>query len=437
MNTEFIDRYGMLPAGTRVLTALSGGKDSVYLLHCLLELARTRELTVLAAHLHHGLRGAEADRDEAFVRNLCRKWSVPLSVGHADAAGYAREHGVGIEEACRELRYAFLESVREDQDCGVIATAHQAEDLAETMLLNLARGTGAKGLAGIPPVRGHIIRPILDVSEREIERYLSQNGIPFVEDSTNRDDSILRNRIRHQVLPVLNEINPRFVPHAAAAALSLREDDACLQAMAEDFLAEQLRENAVPAMALAALPKPVAARALRMVCGPALTRRQTEDILVLCQSTQRKSLDVCGMTVRVDQGMLRFGALTANAIAPTCLTGERGRCVAGTWRISWEKGVYTGEIHNSFNTFFLKHEKIQGTITVTEKRDGDRVRLAGRNCTKTLKALFQERKLSEDQRLAVPVIRDDAGVLAVLGFGMAERCLPKIGDEVICISCKE
>lgn len=437
MTTEFIDRYGMLPPGTKVLTALSGGKDSVYLLHRLLQLAQSRKLTVFAAHLNHHLRGEESDRDEVFVRELCRKWHVPLQVGHADVSDYASRKRLGIEEAARELRYAFLEGVRQDLDCDVIATAHQADDQAETMLLNLARGAGAKGLSGIPAVRGQIIRPILDIPRSEIERYLSAYNIPYVEDSTNRSDAFSRNRVRHQVLPVLSELNPRFVSHAAAAARSLREDDECLQAMAEAFLSAHYREDGLSARALSELPIPIAARALRTICGPALTRRQTEQILSLCGQTERHSIDVSGRTVRFDQGRLMFTSSAAGSIVPITITGKRGTCGAGAYRISWEMGKADGEVHNSFNTFLLKREKIQGTVCITEKQDGDCIRLPGRNCTKTLKSLFQERKLTQDQRRALPVLRDEAGVLAVPGFGMDERCLPEIGDAVMRVSCEE
>jgi len=225
MTIEFIDRHNMLPPGTKVLAALSGGKDSVYLLRRLLDLAPERDLTVQAAHLNHQLRGAESDRDEQFVRDLCASWNVPVHIGTADVPAYAAEHGMGVEEAARALRYAFLESVRQDASCDVIATAHQAEDQTETMLLNLAGGAGARGLAGIPPVRGHIIRPILNISQEEILRDLSARGIAYVEDSSNRDDRFSRNRLRHQALPALASVNPRFAVHAAAAAETLLEDD--------------------------------------------------------------------------------------------------------------------------------------------------------------------------------------------------------------------
>lgn len=438
-NTEFIDRYQMLPEGTRVLCALSGGKDSVFLLRLLLKMAPERKLTVGAAHLNHQLRGAESLRDETFVKTLCRDWNVPLYLERRDAAEYAKARHLGTEEGARQIRYDFLEHVRVQHGYDVIATAHQADDQAETMLLNLARGSGTRGLAGIPPVRGNIIRPILNISGKEIVRCLSEWGIDYVEDSTNADDTYRRNLVRHQVVPVLTEINPRFVSHAAAAALSLREDDACLQAMARDFLKKHYHDGELDAKALAALPVPIAVRVLQNLCGTALTRLHAGEILSLCGGTERKSLSIPGQTVRYEQGKLLFYEEEKNdrAIKEVPLEGPQGSCVAGNYRISWETGRCTSQIHNSLNTFVLKYENIDEIVWITEKKNGDRFCPVGRNCTKTLKALFQERNMTSRQRALTPVLRDSSGVVAVPGFGMDRRFLAEIGDEVIRVFCEE
>ena len=169
---NFIEQYDLLPKGSTVLCALSGGRDSVYLLHRLLDWAEHRNLRILAAHYNHHLRAEESDRDERFVRELCQKLGVLLYVGGSDVAAYAEANALGTEEAARVLRYAFLEQTRTDCGADLIATAHHADDLAETMLFHLARGAGAKGLSGIPPRRGNIVRPILTVQRSEIDAYL-------------------------------------------------------------------------------------------------------------------------------------------------------------------------------------------------------------------------------------------------------------------------
>lgn len=437
MRTERFAADGQFPEGTSVLVALSGGKDSVYLLHHLLKLAPSRSLTVGAAHLNHGLRGAESDRDEQFVRDLCGMWGVPLTVGHCDVAGYAAEHRMGIEEAARELRYVFLEDVRAEGGYDLIATGHQANDQAETMLFNLARGAGTHGLAGIPPKRENIVRPLLHTTGREIEAYLAKHGILYVEDSSNADDSYRRNLIRHQVIPVLEKINPRFVTHAATAAQALREDDACLQAMAEDFLLVHLRGDILEAKALVDLPVSVSVRVLRKLCGPGLTRKQAQTVLALCRGTERRSVDVTGRTVTYDQGRLLFSFSETVPIPTIPLEGARGCCVAGNYRISWEMIRNVGQIHNSLTTFYLKYENIEKAVLISPRRAGDRFRPVCRNCTKTLKALFQERHMTTQQREGTPVLRDEKGVAAVPGFGMDERFLPEIGDAVLCVCCEE
>lgn len=438
MNTEWLDRHGMLPKGTRVLCALSGGKDSVYLLYQLMTLAQARELTVGAAHFNHQLRGEESDRDEVFVRCLCERENIPLYVDGADVEQYAMSYGLGIEEAARRLRYDFLENVRREQGYDVIATAHQANDQAETMLLNLARGAGTKGLRGIPPVRGNIIRPILDVPRAEIDAYMVEKAIPFVEDSTNGEDLYRRNKLRHQVIPVLEEINPRFVSHAADAAMLLGEDDAYLQSVADSFVEEHYEQDSIPTEKLLELPRPVAARVLRRLCGEGLSRYHLEQVLALCRRNDGPCrLDITGQTLLHEQGRLYFHGEEPETLPEILLTRERGAVLVKGLKISWEYREYSDEIHNSLNTFCLKYENIKGAVLVGSRREGDKIRLAGRNCTKSIKALFQERKIPSYRRGLIPVIRDAAGVVGVYGAGIAERCVPKIGDEVLYIHCTE
>ena len=214
-NTEYLREYALLPKAGHVLCALSGGRDSVYLLHRLLAWGEEYDLTVSAAHFNHKLRGVESDRDEAFVRGLCEAWNVPLYVGAGDVRDYANKYGMGIEEAARTMRYAFLEQTLGEIGGNVLATAHHADDLAETVLRNLVRGAGAKGMSGIPPKRGNIVRPILLVTRKEIDEYVKLHDLPYVEDSTNALDDCTRNLLRHRVMPVLEQLNPMFAAHAA------------------------------------------------------------------------------------------------------------------------------------------------------------------------------------------------------------------------------
>ena len=199
---DTIRAHHMLRPGQPVVAALSGGADSVALLLAL----HTLGYAVRACHVHHGLRGDEADRDETFCRALCDAQHIALDVRRVDAAAHAREHGLSIETAAREVRYAALEAAAGGS---VIATAHTANDNLETMLFHLARGTGAAGLAGIPPVRGSIVRPLLACTRDEVEDFLASRGQGFVVDSTNLSADYTRNQIRLTAVPALLAVNAR------------------------------------------------------------------------------------------------------------------------------------------------------------------------------------------------------------------------------------
>ena len=441
MNTESVkqysENYDMLPDGARVLCAVSGGADSVALLHVL---KSVQKLTVFCAHFNHCLRGAESERDEDFVKELCARLGVPCFTGRADVAAYAEENGLGIEIAARRLRYEFLERTAEEQDCSRIATAHNADDNAETLLMHLLRGSGLKGLCGIPPVRGNIVRPLLNVPRSEIEAYLAEHGLSHVEDSSNGSDDYTRNRIRHQLLPLLGELNGNAAGNICTAAELLREDEAFLSGLAEDFLAEYREENTLPLQKLLELPKPVAMRALRAMCGTDIARAHLDAVYMLCLNRAvHADADIPGMRVTKEYDLLTFGTESAPEPLPEreLRPGETVELPEIGKRIACTETILSKEIHNSFNTFCFKHANICGRLYVASRRAGDSVRLSGRGCTKTLKKLFSEAGLSLEARTMTPVIYDDAGVAAVCGFGMAERLTAQPGDPVIIVEIQD
>ena len=212
----FARKQDLIRPGDRIVCALSGGADSVALLSVLLELRETLNISVEAAHFHHNLRGEEADRDAAFCRTLCALLNIPCHFGKADPAAYGC--GDSIELTARDLRYAFLRSLPVDK----IATAHTADDNAETVLMHLVRGTGLKGLGGIAEVNGRLIRPMLHITRRQVEDFLQEYHISHIEDSSNAGDDFLRNRIRHYVMPLLQAENPRLAENVSAMAQRLR-----------------------------------------------------------------------------------------------------------------------------------------------------------------------------------------------------------------------
>ena len=232
----WMQQQGMLPAaGETVLCAVSGGRDSVCLLHYLASLGRRRGFAVAAAHYNHLMRPT-AGRDEAFVAGLCRELSVPLYVERGDVRAIARQEGWGVEEAGRRLRYDFLERTADAIGASRIATAHHLSDQAETVVLNLLRGTGPEGLAGIPPVRGRLIRPLLQTPRQEIEAYLTAHGLGHVEDETNDSMDFTRNRLRQEVWPLLVTLHPAPERSIARAAAILRRENVFLDRLARSYL---------------------------------------------------------------------------------------------------------------------------------------------------------------------------------------------------------
>lgn len=216
-----ISKYSMLSAGDKVIVGLSGGADSVSLLHVLNSLKDELKISICAAHVNHMIRGAEAERDEQFVITLCKELNIPLHIGRFDIPAISKESGESEELCGRKVRYKFFNSIDKKAK---IATAHNLNDSAETFFLNLSRGSGLNGLCGIPGVRENIIRPLIECSRAEIEEYCEKNSLDYVTDSTNLSDDYTRNQIRHHVLTVMSEINPSFLDVFLRTTDSLKED---------------------------------------------------------------------------------------------------------------------------------------------------------------------------------------------------------------------
>lgn len=254
-----IRAHGMLPRGSRVVVALSGGADSVALLVALAEAATRLGIEVVAGHYNHRLRGPEADADETFVRCLCARLRVPLAVERA--AGVLA--GAGIEAAARRERYAFLRRAAAALDAQYIATAHTLDDQAETVLMRLLRGSGAAGLSAIRPRRGCVIRPLMHCSRVSVLDYLEARGCEFRVDATNADRRFLRNRVRHDVLPVLDAINPRVRAALARTAATLQAESAYLERRARRAVAALQLEGDLCAAGLERWAEPMRQRIVR------------------------------------------------------------------------------------------------------------------------------------------------------------------------------
>jgi tRNA(Ile)-lysidine synthase len=253
--TDFRSALCALPEGS-VLAAVSGGADSVAMLHMLIEYGRE----VAVAHYNHGLR-VNAEGDEVFVCAMCRKLGVPFVSGRGDV--FSVSGGKALEETARKLRYAFLERERAKRGLQWIATAHNADDNTETVLMNLTRGTGLSGLCGIPYQRGRIIRPLLRLSKDDILKYLRERDIPNRNDESNLDTAFRRNYMRHEIVPYLRNVNPALTDSITRLTDSLKEDETYLSNIALEEIRQH--DDGYPAKRLLGLPKPIASRVCRLL----------------------------------------------------------------------------------------------------------------------------------------------------------------------------
>lgn len=411
---DTIEQYHMIPFGTRVLCALSGGADSVSLLLCLQELG----YDVCACHLNHGLRGVQADEDEAFCRKLCEHNHIPLISERCDAADAAAREKQSVETAARQLRYDFFRRCANRLHAGRIATAHTADDNLETMLFHLIRGTGSAGLAGIPPVREHIVRPLIAVERRQVEAYLTNRQQAWRTDATNLDDSCTRNRIRHHVVPALRDIEPAAARHAAHAAAQLRRDNACLDALA------CVDGTHIDAQRLRDMPQALSTRAVRSLLAQAgapmgeIGQRHIASVMTLAAKPSG-SLSLPGVRAVMRGGVLYMehaarDARTEQLLVPECPVQIGAYTVWITQKIP--------DIHSSFKLYPVAYDTICTVcLTVRTWRTSDRMTLPGARGARSLKRLYAERGIAPDKRDCLPVLCGEGVVIAAAGIGTDEK----------------
>ena len=440
-----IARWQLLGRDDRVAIAISGGSDSVALAWLLREIAPEFQVELAGLiHVNHRLRGAASDGDESFCRDLATRLSLPIEVHHRDVVALARARGVSLETAAREARYECFEKGAVALDATVVATGHTQDDQAETVLLRLLRGAGTRGLSGIRIRRGRFIRPLLETRREDLRRYLLGLGEAWCEDASNADTAIIRNRIRHELIPVLTEIAPGGVQSLGRLAALASDDEQFLENAAnESASALVLSDRSVDAAALGALPAALARRLVRRFAAEAapgvnLSARHLEAVYRLAATDNPVGvLDLPGLTVSKRSGRLefaagrraRYGELAAWPVRPLDVPGlvvmpEAGLAIEARALRKEEASAVNPVSEASHGARVV----IQGgpdasRLLVRNRRPGDRFQPLGAPGRRKLQDVLVDRKVPRSERDAVPIVTDVNGeIVWVAGVALAERC---------------
>jgi tRNA(Ile)-lysidine synthase len=478
-----VGRHSMIRPGDRIGVGVSGGADSVALLHLLAELRAQLGITISVLHFHHQLRGAEADEDERFVKNLAADFRFEFATGRADVAAEARRNAWNLEDAGRRLRHEFFSSVAASRGLSRVAVAHTADDQAETVLAHMLRGTGPAGLAGIYPVAGLVIRPLLEIRREELREYLRGMGCVWREDATNQDTSRMRSRIRHQLLPVLSrDFAPLSVTRLARLAGLAREEEEFWRVLEEERFGTLASRDPAGniSMKIADLFSP-----LPWLAGPggapgrapdspqlstlALTRRLVRRIAAELQGSRNRLTARHVQYVLDLAGALQSGArvelpgivvrrvfdrlvFSASPNAGRKKTGPKSEAAGGEFEyaialpgLSKMSSIVVTEIQRRFelkvidwpsapgetNSYrgALDFERLRWPLTLRSWRPGDAYRPHGHRRARKLKRLFLESRVSRCARASWPVLTSAGQLVWASGYPVAEEFAPRQGTR--------
>jgi len=431
-----IKRYGLLSGGETVVVGASGGVDSMVLLHLVDRLMKDSGGRVVAAHLHHGLRGEEADRDEAFLRNSAQKMNFPFISKRVDVKGMAAAGRLNLQDAARKARYDFFEDALKEVEGERLVLGHNADDQAETVMMRIIRGTGIKGLSAIPPRRGKIIRPLIDLTREQIVSYAAQHGIEYVEDSSNSETKYMRNRLRHELMPVLRSYNPEISRELTLLSSMARD--------LEDFIAHEAgkafdslvlagaRQSDALCLDIAAfnsLPSPIRGKvvflALEKVSGSkgGFYSPHIAGIDELISAGKSGSSINLPKHVRlfIEYGKAVFTKETGTELRPFCyelnMSGETKIPEADAALSAAMVDFHAGMLeHDRSKSVYLDMDKISSTLRVRNFRAGDRVKLQGMTGRKKLKDFFIDEKIPRRTRKNIPLLVSGDEIQWIAGF---------------------
>ena len=445
-----IEKYGMLAEGDRLVVAVSGGPDSVALLHALTSLRATYKIELRAAHLEHGLRGEAALDDMRFVEELCRGLGIPLTAKSVKMAEIAASSSLSLEAVARKTRYAFLEEVRAGTGAGKIATGHSANDQAETLLLNLLRGSGITGLRGIrPAIEGRIIRPLIEAKREEILSYLEERGLESRTDASNYDDAFDRNRVRNLLLPLIEkEFNPRVIDSlvrtASVFSLVGAYFDTEVAAVTKACASREDGRITVNLEIFVAVPHIV-----KLFTLYALVRSLEGDDQVVSFDTLSALLNVAersqsGSRIDIGSGIVAVKEharlLIGRDIAPAEVyevpIAIPGSTRADAAKCSFEVSVLeetqgSGDLYKSSGTAYFDLDKLVLPLVARSWREGDKFVPFGLSGSKKVHDVFIDEKVPISERSRTPIVCDAEDILWVAGVRRADRAKITDGTKTI------
>jgi tRNA(Ile)-lysidine synthase len=434
-----IQDRNMLSSGDRVVVAFSGGIDSTALIYILNSLGKKLKIKLFAAHLNHQIRGKDAEADASFVKKTSEKLGIPCFIEKFDVPGFAKQEKLNLEDAARRMRYEFLERIAAKAGANKIALAHTADDNIETFLMRLIRGTGMKGLEGIPPVRDKIIRPMIELYRKEIERYLSSKKITARIDKTNYETKYLRNRVRRNLIPALESYNPNiresliraisaanavqdFVESKAKEAfkkvVSLKTNDEIRFNIKEFLKIDAMLKGEVLRLAIVAVKKDLVD----------ISRVHIDDIIDQLEK-KRAEVDLPGIYAVVNKGALSISRekpeknLSKSFMRKLEIPGEINDANDGfIIEADVMDSVPVSELHakNPYQAF-LDYDKIAKPLIVRNRREGDIYSPLGLKGKKKLQDIFVDEKIDIDERDNIPVIEDGKKIVWVVGYRMSEE----------------
>ncbi|MDD7517239.1 tRNA lysidine(34) synthetase TilS [Ruminococcus flavefaciens] len=420
---DFIIKNNMLSENDMVVCGLSGGADSVALLLALYELKEKLDITVESVHVNHCLRGAESDRDEMFCRELCKRLGITFQAVSCDVKGLSVSENISTEEAARKLRYKIFEEHSKGKK---LATAHNANDNLETVIHNLTRGTGIKGLAGIPVKRGNIIRPLLTVTRQEIEDFLKKRGQEYVTDSTNLTDDYTRNKIRHRVIPILNELNNSVNETSVNTINAIREENDLIESIVSE--AEKKCRNGNCLCGLSKFHPVIRKRCIAHLITEnslpySFSRLEEADNILMNGGKINLSNDIYLVSsnnklelkvISQDKEKSVFMPLSIGKNQPT------ENCTVMCELLDCDNLKKIEAVHKNSTFYVADYDKIRGRLIVRTRKFGDKIKLKGRNFTSSIKKLINER-IPAEERPDLLFIEDEDGTVLAEKLGIAER----------------